>query len=490
MNFFVDPMIKFPEFPFLLPNITIFNKDGFVFYGALEGPFKLNGKLTEKIINEVVPLLRKKTSLKEILDSTTVSNESVLKFLQILYSKSCLINYVNWKDLSEEDKALCLAMSRHKNFYTLDEYKQKVLSINFFIDTEYEALRLKLTNYFLNLKINVIDSLTDIDNNTIFLSINSVKAIEKYYLTHEVLYFEISDKNVQVGPLFSSKTVQPKYYVPLQSDSSITQKLSLNWCDFIASTTYNFLFYFSSTIPIDGYFLVNKNLEFEEYTKIPYFSEQNPIARYEDSCKFMATKYLNKSNHLVHYRESNINLIYNDNVSNFWKKLPKELVLKSSKIDDFIKSIIDFKPASNKKYCPTGGSLNSTLLYIINFKDDELAGQGVYCYSNINMQYFQINTGIDLSEVLRTRYRDFDYLVIPVSNLSVIESKYRDFSFKVANLNLGVALSFILEKSRENDLDIEILFEFNEFELLSCFSSTNELETVDYIVGVKNERNN
>ncbi|MGU7946670.1 hypothetical protein ACS60E_03165 [Streptococcus suis] len=490
MNFFVDPMIKFPEYPFLLPNITILSKDGFIFYGGLEGPFKLNGKLTDKIVNAVVPLLRQKTSLKDILDSTAVPNESVLKFLQILYSKSCLINYVNWESLTEEEKVLCLEMSRHKNFYTLDEYKRRISSINIFIDTDYEALRLKLTNYLLNLKINVIDSLHDIDNDTIFLSINSIRAIEKYYLTNEVLYFGIGDENIQVGPHFSSKTIQPKYYIPKQSDGSMNQNVSLNWCNFIAATAYNFLFYYSSSFPINGYFVVNNELEFEEYDAIPYFGNRNPIARYEDSCKFNATKYINKSNHLIHYRDSNINLIYNNNVSSFWKKLPQELVFKSNKIDDFIKSIIDFKPTSNKKYCPTGGSLNSTLLYIINFNDDELEGQGIYCYSNISRQYFQINTEISLSQVFKTRYQDFDYLVIPVSNISVIESKYRDFSFKVANLNLGVALSFILEKSKENNLDVEILFEFNEIELLNCFSSTNELETVDYIVGVKDERNN
>lgn len=490
MNFFMDPMIKFPEYPFLLPNITIFNKEGFIFYGSLDGPFKLNGKLTEKIISEVIPLLRKKTSLVDILNNTTVSKESVLKFLQILYSKSCLINYLDWDKLSSEEKNLSLAMSRHKNFYTLDEYEKKIADVNFFIDTEDEVLRIALTNYFINLKYNVIDSEANINDNTVFLSINSIYAVEKYYLTNEVLYFQIDREYIQVGPLFSSKTVQPKYYLPQLSEHSSNQGSSLYWYYFIVSISYNILFYYGPTIPIDGYFIVNKNFEFENYNKIPYFGDKNAITRYEDSCKFMATKYLNKSNHLVHYRESNINLIYSDNVSNFWKKLPQELMIKSEVIDDFVKSIIDFKPNSNKKYCPTGGSLNSTLLYIINFRDDELAGKGVYSYSNISKQYFQINTEIDLFSVFRNESQNYDYLIIPVSNISIIESKYQDFSFKVANLNLGVALSFILEKSKEKGLDIDILFEFNEIDLLSCFSSTNELETVDYIVGVKNERNN
>ena len=140
------------------------------------------------------------------------------------------------------------------------------------------------------------------------------------------------------------------------------------------------------------------------------------------------------------------------------------------------------------KFSPTGGGLNSTLLYIINYDDEELYGKGIYYYSNIDKSYYRVNNKVDnlgMEEIVRHDSTQYKCLVIPVSDISVIASKYNDFAFKVANLNLGVTLSYILEKVRSCNISIDILFEFDEEQLLKCFSTTNNVESIGYAVGIK-----
>jgi len=68
ISFFNDPMVKFPKYPFLLPTISIFEDSGYIFYGSVDGPFKLNGKKTYEVVSKVIPLIRKKHTVFEILE--------------------------------------------------------------------------------------------------------------------------------------------------------------------------------------------------------------------------------------------------------------------------------------------------------------------------------------------------------------------------------------------------------------------------------------
>ena len=87
ISFFNDPMVKFPKYPFLLPTISIFEDSGYIFYGSVDGPFKLNGKKTYEVVSKVIPLIRKKHTVFEILEKTSLSEDVVFKFLQLLYMK-------------------------------------------------------------------------------------------------------------------------------------------------------------------------------------------------------------------------------------------------------------------------------------------------------------------------------------------------------------------------------------------------------------------
>ena len=92
-----------------------------------------------------------------------------------------------------------------------------------------------------------------------------------------------------------------------------------------------------------------------------------------------------------------------------------------------------------------------------------------------------------IEEIVRHDSHQYKCIVVPVSDISVIASKYNEFAFKVANLNLGVALSYILEKASSNNVSIDIVFEFDEEQLLKCFSTTNNSESIGYVVGIKND---
>lgn len=490
ISFFNDPMVKFPKYPYLLPTVSVFEDSGYIFYGSVDGPFKLNGKKTREVVSKVMPLIRKKHTVFEILEKTSLSEDVVFKFLQILYTKSCLVDYVEYETLSSNDKNLLTSLSHHKNYRSLTDYKFSLKNRNVFISSHYQKLVDQLSVLLTEADFTVIDSENDIDNDTVILCINNTTIIEKYYKNNEVIYFGIQQDYLQVGPVFFDKAVKPSMYMPDIDNNSIINEL--NWCNQIASMTISFVMERSQTIPVDRFYVIDTNGELNSTTKVPYFKNStgvsNIIAEYEDSCKFLATKYLNKNNHLVHYKDSNLKLTINNNTSSFWEKLPVEQKFKSSNIDNLIKSIIDFKENSNKKFSPTGGGLNSTLLYIINYDDEELYGKGIYSYSNIDKSYYRVNNIVDnlgMEEIVRHDSTQYKCLVIPVSDISVIASKYNDFAFKVANLNLGVTLSYILEKVRSCNISIDILFEFDEEQLLKCFSTTNNVESIGYAVGIK-----
>ena len=54
-------------------------------------------------------------------------------------------------------------------------------------------------------------------------------------------------------------------------------------------------------------------------------------------------------------------------------------------------------------------------------------------------------------------------------------------------MNLGVALSYIFEKASSSNVLVDIIFEFDEEQLLKCFSTTNNSESIGYAVGIKND---
>lgn len=492
ISFFNDPMVKFPKYPFLLPTISIFEDSGYIFYGSVDGPFKLNGKKTYEVVSKIIPLIRKKHTVFEIIEKTSLSEDVVFKFLQILYIKSCLVDYVEYERLSLNDKNLLTSLSHHKNYRSLADYKVSLEKRNIFISSHFQKLVSRLAALLTEVGFKIIDSANEIDNDTLILCINNTTIIENYYQNNEVIYFGIQRDYLQVGPVFFDKAVKPSMYMPdIDSNSFINE---LNWCSQIASMIISFFMECSQTIPVDRFYIIDANGELSSTTKIPYFKNftgvNKIVAEYEDSCKFLATKYLNKNNHLVHYKDSNLKLTFNNNTSSFWEKLPVEQKFKSSNIDNLIKSITDFKENSNKKFSPTGGGLNSTLLYIINYDDDELYGRGIYYYSNIDKSYYRINDKVDnpsMEEIVRHDSHQYKCIIVPVSDISVIASKYNEFAFKVANLNLGVALSYIFEKASSSNVLVDIIFEFDEEQLLKCFSTTNNSESIGYAVGIKND---
>lgn len=492
ISFFNDPMVKFPKYPFLLPTISIFEDSGYIFYGSVDGPFKLNGKKTYEVVSKIIPLIRKKHTVFEIIEKTSLSEDVVFKFLQILYIKSCLVDYVEYERLSLNDKNLLTSLSHHKNYSSLADYKVSLEKRNIFISSHFQKLVSRLAALLTEVGFKIIDSANEIDDDTLILCINNTTIIENYYQNNEVIYFGIQRDYLQVGPVFFDKAVKPSMYMPdIDSNSFINE---LNWCSQIASMIISFFMECSQTIPVDRFYIIDANGELSSTTKIPYFKNftgvNKIVAEYEDSCKFLATKYLNKNNHLVHYKDSNLKLTFNNNTSSFWEKLPVEQKFKSSNIDNLIKSITDFKENSNKKFSPTGGALNSTLLYIINYDDDELYGRGIYYYSNIDKSYYRINDKVDnpsMEEILRHDSHQYKCIIVPVSDISVIASKYNEFAFKVANLNLGVALSYIFEKASSSNVLVDIIFEFDEEQLLKCFSTTNNSESIGYAVGIKND---
>jgi len=213
ISFFNDPMVKFPKYPFLLPTISIFEDSGYIFYGSVDGPFKLNGKKTYEVVSKIIPLIRKKHTVFEIIEKTSLSEDVVFKFLQILYIKSCLVDYVEYERLSLNDKNLLTSLSHHKNYRSLADYKVSLEKRNIFISSHFQKLVSRLAALLTEVGFKIIDSANEIDDDTLILCINNTTIIENYYQNNEVIYFGIQRDYLQVGPVFFDKAVKPSMYI-------------------------------------------------------------------------------------------------------------------------------------------------------------------------------------------------------------------------------------------------------------------------------------
>ena len=238
-----------------------------------------------------------------------------------MYIKSCLVDYVEYERLSLNDKNLLTSLSHHKNYRSLADYKVSLEKRNIFISSHFQKLVSRLAALLTEVGFKIIDSANEIDDDTLILCINNTTIIENYYQNNEVIYFGIQRDYLQVGPVFFDKAVKPSMYMPdIDSNSFINE---LNWCSQIASMIISFFMECSQTIPVDRFYIIDANGELSSTTKIPYFKNftgvNRIVAEYEDSCKFLATKYLNKNNHLVHYKDSNLKLTFNNNTSSFWE---------------------------------------------------------------------------------------------------------------------------------------------------------------------------
>lgn len=144
-----------------------------------------------------------------------------------------------------------------------------------------------------------------------------------------------------------------------------------------------------------------------------------------------------------------------------------------------------------KRYTPSGGNINSNLLFYINLEVNSFDGLGIYFYNNFDSQYYQVRdfSDEDISNfykniIMQDKKNDVKGYFIIANDTDLISQKYENFSFKIANLNTGVMLSQLFSIRKYFELNCRMITQFNEREILNLLGIKKSNEVVNFIIEV------
>lgn len=477
MKFFEDPMIKFPDRPQLLKCVQFFYEDGVIVYGGARGNFKLSGLKAIETVREVEKLLRTNNKTVEELieqDCINIDKDNFLKTVSMLFQKGCI------KNSQDNNKELTLLNAISSNYATADEIESLIKSTKVGVICEDKSYfdRLIQQNDDVVLEFEDLDScdwLIYLKDDNLLKNSNLTKYLDE---NKKIIIFSNINNNYIVSPIISNKTIDLKLYndwfikevMELKGNSLIKIDQALNiMLDLCKKCIYKYGVQTLSTtsVVIDG--------EAIRYLSVEDNSSLSVLDEFLKNTDFPATEFINKSSHLTHYQAKNLKLASKSLTSNLWKKVE----CNSNSMSKYFEYILGFNNERlGKKYTPTGGSINSNLIFCCNNDEDDLNGEGIYFYDNISNSYYQLS---DTSPYKDTKYRS----VIMIGNdCEVIGNKYGDFGFKVANLNIGTALLTSAYIMKEMGIKYEFISDFDERKILETVGSDIGKDIMNICIGV------
>lgn len=223
-----------------------------------------------------------------------------------------------------------------------------------------------------------------------------------------------------------------------------------------------------------------------------YEHEVPSIVSFEKFIQFPASKFVNASSHLTHYKSKNLKLTVYNQASFLWKKLDDVEV--PSQIDLLMRKTVGYKDLEikYKRYTPTGGNINSNLLFYVNINNKAFMGKGIYFYNNTDNTYYQIMNDelLDVTNFVKLLDRNCTtnqnvqgYLLLG-NDTDIIAEKYNDFSFKIANLNNGILLSNLMSLSKIADVQLKVHTRFDEKAILHLLGIERSNEIINFVVEV------
>lgn len=497
---FNDPMVKFPKYPFLLPGLKFIRGNGFTIYGSPGGVFKLNGSAVGDLLQKLYPLLSsRKNTFEQLVAASGLEAGRVMRVLEILFAKGCLIDYVDYEPLSRLEKYFVKNMSKNKNYNSVEDLHQLLSEKRVCVLASGESplaeeVRRRLTD----------SGITPIEQSelsgkdlVVYVTSNDWEPqLDEILPTNDVLLFCHSRQALQIGPLLGRKAVHKERYLAEKLKNPPLEAREAGYDEafgrIILLHTLKEYFKFGERLLLKNYIEVSADLSESNVVSIRYghyLGEDSLIGAYEDRVGFPATKYLNKTSHLAHYKASNAKLTIGDGRSFLWKKTDGANL--DPKITELANYLVGYKQKDGpmpKKMCPTGGNINSNLLYIINMNPEYLEGEGLYFYSNLDGSFYMIDR-LDRDRLQAAFGGEIEnkgsgVLVVPASDVDMIGSKYNDFSFKVANLNLGVLLSQFATAAQVTGVRYNVVTRFDEKKLLELFGIKTTNELINYVIEV------
>ncbi|MDO7907929.1 hypothetical protein Q5741_16065 [Paenibacillus sp. JX-17] len=220
----------------------------------------------------------------------------------------------------------------------------------------------------------------------------------------------------------------------------------------------------------------------------PYPSEDEQehtlVSQYESIIEFPSRKYLSLKEHQNHYKSKNINLASKSkNYMNSPSRPLRDLesrndaslnkMIRIMRYTAGIKEQLSYKV---KRWCPTGGNLGSVNLYFMNRRVAGLE-RAIYYLQPFEDEIQQVTGPIEdhqMTTLLKGREGDpLGYLIL-TGSIERLAKKYNQLSFKLANLDAGVAMAQCQVAALQEGLEVEKLIESNE-ELLHALLGIHDM---------------
>ncbi|MGE7917636.1 cytoplasmic protein [Viridibacillus sp. NPDC093762] len=497
-----DPMVHFPSKPQLLPHIKVIMEEAVTISGSVDGPFRLNGTRAKEIVIDLLPFLVEGVSLEALYEKSRFSKEEVNQLLEILFVKSCLMQKTDHTLLQRTDHFYLRNIAKYKNHDSLDELKAHLDNSYIYIVGKNESLITTLKRKLETFEIQVLTSNDftapqELPNKRAFC-IFIATDFEESFLNDMLQYMDVlyvHFKEQQLGPLFSKKGIMPSDYIQilesLQVSPEVEEVNEKEFLNYVTLYALREIGKISNTSLIEGFYKKeHNNLRYYGVkSKLYEHEELNPIA-FEQFIQFSASKFINASTHLAHYKSKNLKLSTHNQASILWKKL--ENIIVPDQIDLFMRKTLGYKNTEfkYKRFTPSGGNINSHLIFYVNNNEKAFNGKGIYFYNNNDDAYYQVldDEMFDITNFSKLIGEDHSssaqgYFLLG-NDVDIIAEKYNDFSFKISNLNTGILLSNLLSLSQYADVQLKVHTHFHEQAILHLLGIERSNEIINFVVEV------
>lgn len=259
-----------------------------------------------------------------------------------------------------------------------------------------------------------------------------------------------------------------------------------------------------------------------KFSKVPYckscdgIEDKEPVfdivSQYESFVTFPPRDFISIKDHQNHYRPKNLELarlfkefnsfpfiqLENENNSPSTQVLKKEQdtkLWKLAKILQFsngLKTGSTQRPNQVNRYAPTGGNLGSVDMYFLNTGVEAL-DQAVYFYNPLKHALSQITEKLDSKfllesiadkEHIESQFSEhLGYFVLSGSYEKVAQ-KYKEFGYRIVNLDAGVAFTHIKAASEAVGLRICETDRFIDENFMKLLKFNRRKEIITYVIAV------
>ncbi|NWO15021.1 nitroreductase family protein [Virgibacillus sp.] len=488
-----DPQFKMPTYPRVSEGFQFINLNGNRLL-VIGGPEKqlFRGKSIHDIVPYVVEKCDGTRSLQDILSSNDYPSENIFQVLSLLYSRGLL--------QEGESQAAKITHPLYKFFDTqidgtrinknVEEAINKVINTKVIID--YRSKEGKIASSILKEYMRVTGMNGDVSHNpkqkdnkeALIIGICTSDEEIPYWSEKSHQYYQeeipflllwFRGEKLIVGPYVDNpeticfdcftnqierlnlsdvkeQTNRNQYHLGFSlvlpiitniiSEISILQ-LTQNYVDvFDLNTLDSQTILFTLSINCDS--CRNQSINQSTMEKV------NLVSQYESLIEFPSRKYLNLKSHQNHYKAKNLNLTkefkdyFNSpriDLKRFDVEDMDSPIRKIIRLMTYTTGIKEIVPHKVKRWCPTGGNLGSVNLYFLNRKVKQL-DKSIYFFHPMRNELQQV-TGEwnDVKQLFNQESNEVMGYFILTGQVQKLATKYTHLSFRLANLDAGVAMA-------------------------------------------------